>query len=130
MKKAAGKSGIMTVPFKNKKLQLDIEDKLQKYIKDAKEQGVDLNMVSNENLKATIRLNENVDPLSRAISADSPEGRRITEALLGKQKAPVVDINTGKTMDTSQGIMGGKSVAELMKSGQVTKGARGMKKSK
>ena len=130
MKRAADKSGIMTVPFKNKKLQLDIEDRLQKYIRDAQKQGVDLDMVSNENLKYTIKLNENVNPLSRAISADSPEGRKITEALLGKQKAPVVDINTGKTMDTSQGIMGGKSVAELMKSGQVTKGTKGLKKSK
>ena len=130
MKRASDKSGIMQIPFKNKKLQLDIEDRVQKYIRDAQKQGVDLDMVSNENLKYTINLNENVDPLSRAISADSPEGRKITEALLGKQKAPVVDINTGKTMDTSQGIMGGKSVAELMKSGQVTKGTKGLKKSK
>jgi len=130
MKRAADKSGIMRIPFKNKDLQLDIEDRVQKYIRDAEKQGVDLDMVSNENLKYTINLNENVDPLSRAISADSPEGRKITEALLGKQKAPVVDINTGKTMDTSQGIMGGKSVAELMKSGQVTKGTKGLKKSK
>ena len=128
MKRAADKSGIMTVPFKNKKLQLDIEDRLQKYILDAQKQGVDLDMVSNENLKYTIKLNENVNPLSRAISADSPEGRKITEMLLGK-KGEVVDM-TGKTMDTSQGIMGGKSVAELMKSGQVTKGAKGIKKSK
>jgi len=128
MKRAAKKSGIMQIPFKNKDLQLDIEDRVQKYINDAQKQGVDLDMVSNENLKYTINLNENVDPISRAISADSPEGRKITEALLGKQKAPVVDINTGKTMDTSQGIMGGKSVKELMESGQVTKGARGMKK--
>ena len=35
---------------------------------------------------------------------------------------------TGKTMDTSQGIMGGKSVKELMESGQVQKGSEGLKK--
>ena len=29
---------------------------------------------------------------------------------------------TGKKIDTSQGIMGGKSVKELMESGEVTKG--------
>ena len=81
MKRAADKSGIMTVPFKNKKLQLDIEDRLQKYIRDAEKQGVDLDMVSNQNLKYTINLNENVDPISRAISADSPEGKAITEKL-------------------------------------------------
>jgi hypothetical protein len=128
MKRAADKSGIMTVPFKNKKLQLDIEDRLQKYILDAQKQGVDLDMVSNENLKYTIKLNENVDPISRAISADSPEGRRITEMLLGK-RGEVVDM-TGKKLDTSQGIMGGKSVKKLMESGQVQKGTEGLKKSK
>ena len=128
MKRAADKSGIMTVPFKNKKLQLDIEDRLQKYILDAQKQGVDLDMVSNENLKYTINLNENVDPISRAISADSPEGRKITEMLLGK-RGEVVDM-TGKKLDTSQGIMGGKSVKELMESGQVQKGTEGLKKSK
>ena len=89
MKKAAEKSGIMTVPFKNKKLQLDIEDRLQKYIRDAEKQGVDLDMVSNENLKYTVNLNENVDPISRAISADSPQGKAITEKLFGKKSEVV-----------------------------------------
>ena len=125
MKKAAEKSGIMTVPFKNKKLQLDIEDRLQKYIRDAEKQGVDLDMVSNENLKYTINLNENVDPISRAISADSSEGKAITDKLFGK-KGDVVDM-TGKKIDTSQGIMGGKSVKELMESGQVQKGTDDIK---
>jgi len=64
----------------------------------------------------------------RVIAGDSPEGRGITEALLGKQNN-IVDM-TGKKIDPSQGIMGGKSVKELMDSGQVSKGARGMKKSK
>jgi len=64
----------------------------------------------------------------RVIAADSPEGRQITEQLFGK-RGEVVDMS-GKKLDTSQGIMGGKSVKELMDSGQVTKGARGMKKSK
>ncbi len=77
MKRAADKSGIMQIPFKNKKLQLDIEDRVQKYILDAQKQGVDLDMVSNENLKYTINLNENVNPISRVISADSLEGRKL-----------------------------------------------------
>ena len=125
MKRASDKSGIMQIPFKNKKLQLDIEDRLQKYILDAQKQGVDLDMVSNENLKYTINLNENVDPISRAISADSPEGKAITDKLFGK-KGDVVDM-TGKKIDTSQGIMGGKSVKELMESGQVQKGTDDIK---
>jgi len=56
----------------------------------------------------------------RVIPADSPEGRQITEQLFGK-RGEVVDM-AGKKLDTSQGIMGGKSVKELMDSGQVTKG--------
>jgi hypothetical protein len=64
----------------------------------------------------------------KVIPADSLEGRGIMEALLGK-RGEVVDM-AGKKLDTSQGIMGGKSVKELMDSGQVTKGPRGMKKSK
>ena len=64
----------------------------------------------------------------RVIAGDSLEGKGIMEALLGK-RGEVVDM-AGKKLDTSQGIMGGKSVKELMDSGQVTKGARGMKKSK
>ena len=38
-----------------------------------------------------------------------------------KTEADVFDL-TGKKIDTSQGIMGGKSVKELMESGEVTKG--------
>ena len=43
------------------------------------------------------------------------------------KKGEVVDM-TGKNIDTSQGIMGGKSVKELMDSGQVQKGSEGLKK--
>jgi len=68
------------------------------------------------------------DQRYRVISGDTPEGRKITEGLFGK-RGEVVDM-AGKKLDTSQGIMGGKSVKELMDSGQVIKGARGMKKSK
>ena len=64
----------------------------------------------------------------RVIPADSPEGRQITEQLFGK-KGEVVDM-TGKKIDTRKGIMGGKSVEELMDSGQVTKGTSGITKSK
>ena len=43
------------------------------------------------------------------------------------KKGEVVDM-TGKKIDTSQGIMGGKSVKELMESGQIQKGSEGLKK--
>ena len=67
--------------------------------------------------------------VERVIPANSAEGREITEKLFGKQKAPVFDLE-GNRIPEGSGIMGGKSVKELMDSGQVTKGARGMKKSK
>ena len=67
--------------------------------------------------------------VNRAIPADSAEGREITEKLFGKQKAPVFDME-GNRIPEGSGIMGGKSLKNLMDSGQVTKGARGMNKSK
>ena len=44
----------------------------------------------------------------------------------GTVESNVVDM-TGKKIDTSQGIMGGKSVKELMESGQVQKGTDNIK---
>jgi hypothetical protein len=67
--------------------------------------------------------------VSRTIPADSAEGREITEKIFGKQKAPVFDLE-GNRIPEGSGIMGGKSVKNLMETGQVTKGVRGMKKSK
>jgi len=90
----------------------------------------------------------------RVIPGTSAEGKAITEKLFGKQKAPVFDME-GNIIPEGSGIMGGKqiqpinmtvkertggmlkgkyesdkAVKELMDSGQVSKGARGMKKSK
>lgn len=67
--------------------------------------------------------------VNRVIPADSAEGREITQKIFGKQKAPVFDLE-GNRIPEGSGIMGGKSIKSLMESGQVTKGARGMKKSK
>ena len=123
VKDTAGSSGIMSI---NKNIASKVEQQLQKYINDAMQQGVDLDTLSPEQLKMIVQMNKPKPP--RVIPADSPEGRQITEQLFGK-RGEVVDM-AGKKLDTSQGIMGGKSVKELMDSGQVTKGARGMKKSK
>ena len=123
VKDTAGSSGIMSI---NKKIADKVEQQLQKYVNDAMQQGVDLDTLSPEQLKMIVQINKPKPP--RVIAADSPEGRQITEQLFGK-RGEVVDM-AGKKLDTSQGIMGGKSVKELMDSGQVTKGARGMKKSK
>ena len=67
--------------------------------------------------------------VERAIPANSAEGREITEKMFGKQKASVFDLE-GNRIPEGSGIMGGKAIKDLMDSGQVSKGARGMKKSK
>jgi hypothetical protein len=123
VKDTAGSSGIMSI---NKNIAAKVEQQVQRYVNDAMRQGVDLDTLSPEQLKMIVQMNKPKPP--RVIAGDSPEGRGIMEALLGK-RGEVVDM-AGKKLDTSQGIMGGKSVKELMDSGQVTKGARGMKKSK
>jgi hypothetical protein len=126
MKESAKRTGIMTI---NKNLSKDVEKLLQKYISSAQSQGVDLDTLGEQQLKYIIQLNKPKTP--QLISADSPEGQDMTKKLmsfLDRQSGDnVVDI-TGKKIDTSQGIMGGKSVKELMESGQVQKGTDGLKK--
>jgi len=116
VKDTAGSSGIMSI---NKNIAAKVEQQLQKYINDAMQQGVDLDTLSPEQLKMIVQINKPKPP--RVIPADSPEGRQITEQLFGKQKAPVFDME-GNRIPEESGIMGGKSVKELMDSGQVTKG--------
>ena len=120
VKKSAGSSGIMTI---NKNIAADVDKLLQKYINDAMQQGVDLDTLSPEQLKMIVAMNSKAS--NRVISGSSPEGKAITKKLFGK-KGEVVDM-TGKKIDTSQGIMGGKSVKELMESGQVQKGTDNIK---
>jgi hypothetical protein len=96
-----------------------------------KNAGVDPNDIKSENelnqILSFVKQAEDAafDQRYRVIAADTLEGRKITDKLLGK-RGEVVDM-TGKKMDTSQGIMGGKSVKELMDSGQVQKGPKGLK---
>ena len=121
VKEGAKKSGIMTI---NKGIAADVEKLYQKYVSDALAQGVDLDTLGPEQLKMIVAMNAKAT--NRVISGSSAEGKAITEKLFGK-KGEVVDM-TGKKIDTSQGIMGGKSVKELMDSGQVQKGTDGLKK--
>ena len=113
VKDTAGSSGIMSI---NKNIAAKVEQQVQRYVNDAMRQGVDLDTLSPEQLKMIVQINKPKPP--RVIAGDSPEGRGIMKALLGK-RGEVVDM-AGKKLDTSQGIMGGKSVKELMDSGQVT----------
>ena len=126
VKKSAGSSGIMTI---NKNIAADVEKLVQKYVSDAMQQGVDLDTLGPEQLKMIVQLNKPKTP--QIFSADSPEGQDMTKKLmsfLDRQSGDnVVDL-AGKKIDTSRGIMGGKSVKELMESGQVQKGSEGLKK--
>jgi len=116
VKDTAGSSGIMSI---NKNIAAKVEQQLQKYVDDAMRQGVDLDTLSPEQLKMIVQMNKPKPP--RVIPADSPEGRQITEQLFGKQKAPVFDME-GNRIPEESGIMGGKSINDLIQSGDVTKG--------
>jgi hypothetical protein len=116
VKDTAGSSGIMSI---NKNIAAKVEQQLQRYVNDAMRQGVDLDTLSPEQLKMIVQMNKPKPP--RVIAADSPEGRGITEALLGKR---------GEVVDFPQKRSFKQEVDDMIKDGTITKGARGMKKSK
>ena len=120
VKEGAKRSGIMTI---NKNIVRDVEKLYQKYVKDALAQGVDLDTLSPDQLKMIVAMNQPKPP--KVFS-----GQEAMDQLnkLFPKKGEVVDM-TGKKIDTSQGIMGGKSVTEILESGQVQKGTQGLKKS-
>ena len=117
-------SGITTIPN-----QFVADSKAGEILTLLKNAGLPINQLddyirSEADLLKFLNLIENASK-PRVISGTSAEGKAITEKLFGK-KGEVVDM-TGKKIDTSQGIMGGKSVKELMESGQVQKGTDNIK---
>ena len=118
VKKSAGSSGIMTI---NKNIVADVEKLVQKYVNDASAQGVDLDTLGPEQLKMIVQLNKPQPPKVYSGQAAIDQLNKIFP-----KKGEVVDM-TGKKIDRSQGIMGGKSVKELMESGQVQKGTDELK---
>jgi hypothetical protein len=83
-------SGIMSIGGDVRKLA----DKIfQRYVTAAQKQGVDLDKLSEQELKYTLELNK--PKKSKIISADSPEGKGITEMLLGK-RGKVIKADFGK----------------------------------
>jgi hypothetical protein len=116
VKDTAGSSGIMSI---NKNIAAKVEQQVQRYVNDAMRQGVDLDTLSPEQLKMIVQMNKPKPP--RVIAGDSPEGRGITEALLGKR---------GEVVDFPQKRSFKQEVDDMIKDGTITKGARGMKKSK
>ena len=117
--------GIMITLPDSSKVDLNVNITMDRLLRN----GIDPDAFTNpEQVNNAINM-LNTRMVSRTIPADSAEGREITQKIFGKQKAPVFDLE-GNRIPEGSGIMGGKAVKELMDSGQVTKGARGMKKSK
>ena len=108
VKDTAGSSGIMSI---NKNIAAKVEQQVQKYINDAMRQGVDLDTLSPEQLKMIVQINKPKPP--RVIAADSPEGRGITEALLGK-RGEVIKADFGKPFAQEIDDIADKKVIEQM----------------
>ena len=115
-------SGIMSIGKDVRKLA---DKKLQTYITAAQKQGVDLDNMSEQEIRYILELNK---PKTPKVYSNQEAAKYLEMFLNQNKKGDVVDL-TGKKLDTSQGIMGGKSVKELMESGQVQKGTQGLKKS-
>ena len=117
--------GIMITLPDSSKVDLNVNITMDRLLRN----GIDPDAFTNpEQVNNAINM-LNTRMVSRTIPADSAEGREITQKIFGKQKAPVFDLE-GNRIPEGSGIMGGKSIKSLMDSGQVSKGARGMKKSK
>ena len=116
-----GDDGIVLTLPKNEILDLNTRITMDRLIRN----NIDPDSLTSPDQVINVLDNINNQTLKNAIPADSEQGRKITEMLFGK-KGEVVDM-TGKKIDTSQGIMGGKSVKELMESGQVQKGTDDIK---
>ena len=115
-------SGIMSIGKDVRKLA---DKKLQTYITAAQKQGDDLDNMSEQEIRYILELNK---PKAPKVYSNQEAAKYLEMFLNQNKKGDVVDL-TGKKLDTSQGIMGGKSVKELMESGQVQKGTQGLKKS-
>jgi hypothetical protein len=124
MKKTADDGIMITLPDSNK-VDLNVSITMDRLIRN----GIDPDQITSPQQVDNAINMINSRMANRAIPADSAEGREITEKIFGKQKAPVFDME-GNRIPEGSGIMGGKSLKNLMESGQVIKGARGMDKSK
>ena len=86
------KEGIMSI---SKALTTNVDSKVNKIVEGAKRQGIDFDQYNEEQVKYILELNKKkLEP--RVISADSPEGRGITEALLGRKEGKVIKADFGK----------------------------------
>jgi len=78
----------------SKALATNVDSKVNKMVESAKRQGIDFDKYNEQEIKYILELNKPKGP--RVISADSPEGRGITEALLGRKEGKVIKRDFGK----------------------------------
>ena len=90
VKKSGQASGIMSIGDSVRKLA---DKRLQSYLLSAQKQGVDLDKLSEQEIKYMLEMNKPKAP--RVISQGDPEFKGITEALLGKQ-GKVIKADFGK----------------------------------
>ena len=91
VKKSGQASGIMSIGDSVRKLA---DKRLQSYLLSAQKQGVDLDKLSEQEIKYMLELNKPKGP--RVISQGDPEFKGITEALLGK-RGQVIEAKFGKS---------------------------------
>ena len=109
------RSGVVTTLPNQKQIEFQANMLAEKFMQN----GIDPNALkSPEQVKNVLA---NIDQANtRVISADSAEGRGITEQLLGKKKADVMDMEGNKIPDGAK-IMGGKEVKPIDKLQNYTK---------
>ena len=109
------RSGVITALPNKKQIEFQANMLAEKFMQN----GIDPNALkSPEQVKNVLA---NIDQANtRVISADSAEGRGITEQLLGKKKADVMDMEGNKIPDGAK-IMGGKEVKPIDKLQNYTK---------
>ena len=100
-------SGIMTI---NRSLKRLVDKDVDNYLMSAKKQGVDIDNMSEQQLKYMINLNKRK---SNVISQDDPRFKGITEALLGK-KSQVIPFPQKRSF--------GQEVDDMIKKGDVKVG--------
>ena len=97
--------GIMSI---SKALATNIDSKVKRIVEGAKRQGIDFDKYNEQEIKYILELNKKkLEP--RVISADSPEGRGITKALLGRKEGKVIKADFGKPFkEEVETMRGGK----------------------
>ena len=99
-----GQTGVVTTMPKQEIIEMNVQITAERIMR---------NGINPNDLKTVGQVENVVNQIDapKVVSADSSEGKGITEQFLGKKKADVLDME-GNKIDTSKGIMGGKEIKE------------------